>query len=78
MRWIAWTPVKVVAVAKPLATVTPLCVGLGQAADIARQVGSPGWLLVVWLVTGVLTLMAALSYGILLRFADKRYPEIES
>ncbi|HEY8834927.1 MAG TPA: amino acid permease, partial [Chthoniobacterales bacterium] len=30
---------------------------------IARQVGSPGWLLVVWLVTGVLTLMAALSYG---------------
>jgi basic amino acid/polyamine antiporter, APA family len=30
---------------------------------ISRQVGSPGWLLVVWLVTGVLTLMAALSYG---------------
>src|SRR5438128_1342954 len=30
---------------------------------IARQVGSPGWLLVVWLVTGALTLMAALSYG---------------
>jgi basic amino acid/polyamine antiporter, APA family len=30
---------------------------------IARQVGSPGWLLVVWIVTGVLTLMAALSYG---------------
>src|ERR1041384_7439549 len=30
---------------------------------IARQVGSPGWLLVVWVVTGVLTLMAALSYG---------------
>ena len=30
---------------------------------IARQVGSPGWLLVVWLVTGLLTLMAALSYG---------------
>jgi APA family basic amino acid/polyamine antiporter len=33
------------------------------SAIIARQVGSPGWLLVVWLVTGVLTLMAALSYG---------------
>ncbi|MCP9496019.1 MAG: amino acid permease [Pyrinomonadaceae bacterium MAG19_C2-C3] len=33
------------------------------SADIARQVGSPGWLLVVWLVTGLLTLMAALSYG---------------
>src|SRR5437588_1550799 len=30
---------------------------------IARQVGSPGWLLIVWLVTGLLTLMAALSYG---------------
>ncbi len=33
------------------------------SADIARQVGSPGWLLVVWLITGVLTVMAALSYG---------------
>ena len=33
------------------------------SAEIARQVGSPGWLLVVWIVTGVLTLMAALSYG---------------
>src|SRR4026209_2478660 len=33
------------------------------SAIIARQVGSPGWLLVGWLVTGVLTLMAALSYG---------------
>ncbi len=33
------------------------------SAIIAKQVGSPGWLLVVWLVTGVLTLMAALSYG---------------
>jgi len=31
--------------------------------DIARQVGSPGWLLVVWLVTGLLTVGAALSYG---------------
>jgi basic amino acid/polyamine antiporter, APA family len=30
---------------------------------IGKQVGSPGWLLVVWLVTGLLTLMAALSYG---------------
>jgi APA family basic amino acid/polyamine antiporter len=33
------------------------------SADIARQVGSPGWLLVVWLITGLLTVMAALSYG---------------
>src|SRR5438128_5399506 len=33
------------------------------SADISRQVGSPGWLLVVWIVTGLLTLTAALSYG---------------
>src|SRR6476660_2715658 len=33
------------------------------SADIARQVGSGGWLLMVWLVTGVLTVTAALSYG---------------
>jgi basic amino acid/polyamine antiporter, APA family len=33
------------------------------SSDIARQVGAPGWLLVVWIVTGLLTLMAALSYG---------------
>ncbi|HEY7001341.1 MAG TPA: amino acid permease, partial [Candidatus Udaeobacter sp.] len=33
------------------------------SADIARLVGSPGWLLVVWVVTGVLTIVAALSYG---------------
>src|SRR5437660_4131457 len=33
------------------------------SADVGRQVGAPGWLLVVWLVTGLLTLMAALSYG---------------
>jgi basic amino acid/polyamine antiporter, APA family len=31
--------------------------------DISRQVGAPGWLLVVWLITGLLTIMAALSYG---------------
>src|SRR6266513_992533 len=33
------------------------------SADIAREVGAPGWLLVVWIVTGLLTVMAALSYG---------------
>src|ERR1700712_4234467 len=33
------------------------------SADIARQVGSPGWLLVVWLITGALTVIGALSYG---------------
>src|SRR6201997_165299 len=30
---------------------------------IARQVGAPGWLMVVWIVTGALTLIGALSYG---------------
>ncbi|MGH8613482.1 MAG: APC family permease [Gammaproteobacteria bacterium] len=33
------------------------------SADIARQVGSPGWLLMVWVIAGALTLIAALSYG---------------
>jgi APA family basic amino acid/polyamine antiporter len=33
------------------------------SADIGRLVGSAGWLLVVWAVTGALTLTAALSYG---------------
>src|SRR4051812_39302381 len=33
------------------------------SADIARQVGAPGWLLLVWVVTGALTISAALSYG---------------
>ena len=33
------------------------------AADISRQVQSPGLLLTVWLVSGVMTLIGALSYG---------------
>jgi len=33
------------------------------SAEISRLVGSPGWLLVVWAITGVLTIVAALSYG---------------
>lgn len=33
------------------------------SADIARQVGSAGWLLVVWVVTGFITLAGAVSYG---------------
>jgi APA family basic amino acid/polyamine antiporter len=33
------------------------------AADISRQVQSPGLLIVVWIVTAILTLTAALSYG---------------
>ncbi len=33
------------------------------SADIARNVGSAGWLVVVWLISGFITLSAALSYG---------------
>ncbi len=33
------------------------------SADIARTVGSPGYLLIVWLITGLVTVTAALSYG---------------
>jgi APA family basic amino acid/polyamine antiporter len=33
------------------------------SADIGRQVGATGWLLLVWFVTGALTVSAALSYG---------------
>jgi basic amino acid/polyamine antiporter, APA family len=33
------------------------------SADIGRQIGSTGWLLLAWLVTGALTITAALSYG---------------
>lgn len=33
------------------------------SADIARQTGSAGGLLLTWIITGVLTIFAALSYG---------------
>jgi len=33
------------------------------SADITRNVGSAGWLVFVWLITGFMTLTAALSYG---------------
>lgn len=33
------------------------------SSDIARSVGSAGWLLFVWILSGVITLFAALSYG---------------
>src|ERR671921_274242 len=33
------------------------------SADIARQVGSPFWLLMAWIMTGVITLLGALSLG---------------
>jgi basic amino acid/polyamine antiporter, APA family len=33
------------------------------SADMGRTVGSAGWLLFLWLITGVITIFAALSYG---------------
>ncbi len=33
------------------------------SADIARNVGSAGWLIAVWVITGFMTITAAVSYG---------------
>ncbi|MFH1263640.1 MAG: amino acid permease [Pseudomonadota bacterium] len=33
------------------------------SADITRNLGSPYWLMICWIVTGFLTCAAALSYG---------------
>jgi len=33
------------------------------SADITRSVGSSGWLIMVWLITGFMTITAAVSYG---------------
>src|SRR6201985_678559 len=33
------------------------------SADITRNVGSAGWLIMVWVITGFMTITAAVSYG---------------
>ena len=33
------------------------------SADIVRQVGSAGWLTIIWVLTGLITVVAAVSYG---------------
>jgi APA family basic amino acid/polyamine antiporter len=33
------------------------------SADIARDVGSSGWLMAVWILTGIMTIIGALSYA---------------
>src|SRR4029453_15074150 len=33
------------------------------SSDMSGQGGSPGWLLVAWIITGLLTVIGALSYG---------------
>ena len=46
--------------------VTGIMIGSGifiVSAEMSRQIGSGGWLLVAWAVTGVLTVFGGLSYG---------------
>src|SRR5438046_4709981 len=33
------------------------------SADMSRLINSPGWMLMAWILTGVLSIIAALSYG---------------
>ncbi len=33
------------------------------AADMGRTLGSPGWLLIAWVLTGIMTVLGALSFG---------------
>ena len=33
------------------------------SADISRTLGSPGWLLIAWVLTGVITVLGALAFG---------------
>jgi APA family basic amino acid/polyamine antiporter len=33
------------------------------SAEMSRNLGSPGWLLIAWVITGIMTIAAALSYG---------------
>lgn len=33
------------------------------SSDIVRQVGSAGWLLLIWMLSGIITVIAAVSYG---------------
>jgi APA family basic amino acid/polyamine antiporter len=32
-------------------------------ADMARTLGSPGWMLLAWVITGLMTIFAAMTYG---------------
>ncbi|HVC47090.1 MAG TPA: amino acid permease [Terracidiphilus sp.] len=46
--------------------VTGIMIGSGifiVSAEMSREIGSAGWLLVAWAITGVLTVFGALSYG---------------
>ncbi|MES2891969.1 MAG: amino acid permease [Bacteroidota bacterium] len=41
----------------------PIITACWFSADISRNVGSAGWMMIVWIITGFMTLTAALSYG---------------
>lgn len=57
---------KVLGLFDSIMVVAGIMVGSGifiVSAEISRQVGSAGWLLVAWVITGMLTVAGALSYG---------------
>jgi APA family basic amino acid/polyamine antiporter len=33
------------------------------SSDMVRQVGSAGWLIAIWILTGIMTVFAAITYG---------------
>jgi APA family basic amino acid/polyamine antiporter len=43
--------------------VAGLMIGSGILTAAIRDIGSAAWLLIIWLVTGLITVAAALSYG---------------
>jgi APA family basic amino acid/polyamine antiporter len=48
------------------AIVTGSMIGSGifiVSSDIARSLGAPGWMILVWIISGLLTIFAAVSYG---------------
>src|SRR5438045_5505975 len=48
------------------------------SADILRQVHSPGLLLTTWIVSGIVTLLGALSYGELAARSEEHTSELQS
>ena len=60
------TPQKGLRLIDAIALISGSMIGSGifiTSADIARQVGSPGMLMLNWIAAGALTICAALSYG---------------
>jgi APA family basic amino acid/polyamine antiporter len=37
--------------------------GIFVSSDMVRQLGSAGWLIAMWVLTGTITVIAAVSYG---------------